>query len=46
MISKKHEGRNSLEDLGVDGKIILKRICQRIGREGEGWGQIAEYREQ
>ena len=31
----RHEGRNHLEDLGVDGKITLKLICRKWG--GESW---------
>jgi hypothetical protein len=30
---KKPEGRNHLEDPGVDGRIILKWIFERLGRE-------------
>jgi hypothetical protein len=33
-----HEGSNHLEDLGVDGRIILKWISIRSGMVGHGLG--------
>jgi hypothetical protein len=37
------EGRNRLEDPGVDGKIILKWIFERLGG-GVGWINLAQDR--
>jgi hypothetical protein len=34
-----------LEDSGVDGRIILKRIFQEVGWEGVDWIDMAQYRD-
>jgi hypothetical protein len=36
------KGRDQLEDLGVDGKIILEWILTEIGREGVNWLCLAQ----
>jgi hypothetical protein len=35
----KHEGKNHLEDLGVDGSVMILR---EIGLEGVGWIHLAQ----
>ena len=36
--------RDYLEDLGVDGRIILKWIFKKLGR-GTDWINLAQYRD-
>jgi hypothetical protein len=31
----KSEGRNHLEDLGIEGRIIMKWILNRMGKRGQ-----------
>jgi hypothetical protein len=40
---RRPEGRNHLEDVGVDGRIMLKWI-QQMGLGGMGWIDLAEDR--
>ena len=37
--------RDHLEDLGVDGRIILKRIFKKWDEEGMDWIDVAEDRD-
>jgi hypothetical protein len=41
----KPEGRNHLEDPGVDGRIILKWIFERLGVGGVYWIDLAQDRD-
>ena len=38
----KQEGKNHLEDPGVDGRIILKWIFQEVEWEGMDWIDLAQ----
>jgi hypothetical protein len=41
----KPEGRNHLEDPGVDGRIILKWTCERLDGGGMDWINLAQDRD-
>jgi hypothetical protein len=41
----KTEGRNHLEDPGVDGKIILKYIFEILNGRGMDWINVAQDRD-
>jgi hypothetical protein len=39
------DGKRPLEDLGVDGRIILKWILKEVGWEGVDWIDMAQDRD-
>jgi hypothetical protein len=41
----KSEGKNHLEDSGVDGRIILRWIFQEVGCGGMDWIEVAQDRD-
>jgi hypothetical protein len=38
--------RDHLKDLDTDGRIISKVVLRRLGREGMGWMNLAECRDE
>jgi hypothetical protein len=40
------KGRDHLEDIGVDGKIILEMDLREIGWEGVDWIHLVQERDQ
>jgi len=44
VLVRRPEGRNNLEDLGVDGRVILKWTFTK-GDEGMEWIDLAQYRD-
>jgi hypothetical protein len=42
---RKPEGWNHLEDPGVDGRIIIKWIFERLGGGGADWIDLAQDRD-
>jgi len=41
----KLEGKNHLEDPGVDGRIVLKMDLQEVGCGGMDWIELAQERD-
>jgi hypothetical protein len=37
--------RDRLQNLGIDGRIIVKRILQETGLESKNWIDLADVRE-
>ena len=45
MLVGKLEGKNHLEDPGVDGRIVLKMDLQEVGCGGMDWIELAQERD-
>jgi hypothetical protein len=45
VLVREPEGRNHLENPGVDGRIMLKRIFERLGGGDTNWINLAQDRD-